>query len=104
MMGHKICFGGKNLDNYPKLIIIKWRWGTLSGVGEPILDLNIRYHCPIYCVLNLNKHKSTAFARHIWLYDRGDYASFANELTDTYWNLLKNNDINIYANNITEHI
>ena len=29
----------------------------LSGVGEPILDLNMRYHCPIYCVLKLNKHK-----------------------------------------------
>ena len=76
----------------------------LSGVGEPILDLNIRYHCPIYCVLNLNKHKSTTFTRHIWLYDRGDYASFANELSDTNWNLLKNNDINTYANNITDHI
>ena len=25
-------------------------------------------------------------------YDRGDYASFANELSDTNWNLLKNND------------
>ena len=70
----------------------------------PILDLNIRYHCPIYCVLNLNKHKCTTFTRHIWLYDRGDYASFANELSDTNWNLLKNNYINTYANNITEHI
>ena len=38
------------------------------------------------------------------LYDRGDYASFANELSDTNWNLLKNKDINIYANNINEHI
>ena len=76
----------------------------LSGVGKPILDLNIRYHCPIYCVLNLNKHKPITFTRHIWLYDRGDYASFANELSDTNWNLLKNNNINIYAKNITEHI
>ena len=75
----------------------------LSGVGEPILDLNIRYHCPIYCVLNPNKHKSTTFTRHIWLYDRGHYASFANELSDTNWNLLKNNDINIYAKQITAY-
>ena len=51
----------------------------LRGVEEPILDLNIRYHCPIHCALNLNKHKSTTFTRHIWLYDRGDWASFANE-------------------------
>ena len=27
----------------------------LSGVGEPFLDQNIRFHCPIYCVLNLDK-------------------------------------------------
>ena len=24
---------------------------VLSGVGEPFLDQNIRYHCPIYCFL-----------------------------------------------------
>ena len=27
----------------------------LSGVGEPIFDQNIRYHCPVYCVLNFDK-------------------------------------------------
>ena len=27
-----------------------------SGVGEPILDQNIRLHCPIYCVRNVNKN------------------------------------------------
>ena len=26
-----------------------------SGIGEPFLDQNIRFHCPIYCVLNLDK-------------------------------------------------
>ena len=26
-----------------------------SGVGEPFLDQNIRFHCPIYCVCNVNK-------------------------------------------------
>ena len=25
----------------------------LSGVGEPFLDQNVRYHCPVYFVLNL---------------------------------------------------
>ena len=24
----------------------------LSDVGDPFLDQNVRYHCPIYCVLN----------------------------------------------------
>ena len=27
---------------------------VLSGVGEPILDQNIRYHCPVYCVLSFD--------------------------------------------------
>ena len=69
----------------------------LRGIEEPILDLNIRDHCPIHYALNFNKHESTTFTRHIRLYDRGDCASFANELSDTNWNLLKNNDRNIYA-------
>ena len=28
---------------------------VLGGVGEPILDQNIRYRCPVYCVLNFDK-------------------------------------------------
>lgn len=27
----------------------------LSGVGVPFLEQNVRYHCPIYCVLNFDK-------------------------------------------------
>ena len=33
----------------------------LSGVGEPFLEQNIRYHCPIYCVFNFNKTKTPIF-------------------------------------------
>ena len=29
----------------------------LSTVGEPFFDQNIRYHCPIFCVLNFEKPK-----------------------------------------------
>ena len=29
----------------------------LNGVGEPFLEQNVRYHCPIYCVLNFSKTK-----------------------------------------------
>ena len=43
----------------------------LSGVGEPFLEQNIRYHCPIYCVFNFNKTVTASYERHIWLYDRG---------------------------------
>ena len=27
----------------------------LSGIGDPFLDQNIRYHCPKYCVFNFDK-------------------------------------------------
>ena len=27
----------------------------ISGVGDPCLDQNVRFHCPIYCVLKFNK-------------------------------------------------
>ncbi len=44
-----------------------------SGVSEPFLQQNIRYHCPIYGLLNLKKSKYKSFKRHIWLFDKGNY-------------------------------
>ena len=73
----------------------------ISGVGEPFLDQNIRYHCPVFCVLNFNKQKTNIFKRHIWLFDQGDYQALSNELRNTNW---EDADINKYTNNITEHI
>ena len=62
----------------------------LSGVGEPIFDQNIRYHCPVYCVLNFDKFTTPTYTRHIWLYDKGDYRSFSRDLTATVPPLCKN--------------
>ena len=76
----------------------------LSGVGEPFLEQNVRYHCPVYTVFNFDKHMSPVFTRHIWLYSKGNYQSFSNELRETNWDALKNNDIDIYAANVTEQI
>ena len=39
----------------------------LSGVGEPFLDQNIRYHSPIYCVYNFDKVITPSFSRQIYL-------------------------------------
>ena len=33
----------------------------LSGVGEPFLDQHVRYHCPVYFVLNFHKDVAPAF-------------------------------------------
>ncbi|MEW8546861.1 MAG: endonuclease/exonuclease/phosphatase family protein, partial [Candidatus Thiodiazotropha sp.] len=76
----------------------------LSGVGEPIFDQNIRYHCPVYCVLNFNKVITPVYTRHIWLYDKGDYQSFTRDLNNTDWKSLKNEDVDTYATNISECI
>ena len=35
--------------------------GLLSGVGEPVFDQHIRYHCPVYCVLNFDKFTQGIF-------------------------------------------
>ena len=76
----------------------------LSGVGEPFLDQNVRYHCPVYFVLNFHKNLAPAFYRHIMLFDRGDYQSLSRDIRETDWESLKSNDIDIYASNITNRI
>ena len=76
----------------------------MSGVGDPVLDQNIRYHCPVYCVLKCDKLTTPVYTRHIWLYDRADYESFSRDLNDIDWNSITNNDIDEYANNLTECI
>ena len=76
----------------------------LSGVGEPFLDQNVRYRCPVYFVLNFHKNVAPAFYRHIMLFDRGDYQSLSRDIRETDWESLKSNDIDIYASNITNRI
>ena len=57
--------------NYWFVFIFKKDIILLNGVGEPFLEQNIRYHCPIYCVFNFNKTVTASYVRHIWLYDWG---------------------------------
>ena len=45
----------------------------LSGVADPFLNQDIRFHCPVYGVLKFSKPKSKAFVRHIWSYENGNY-------------------------------
>ena len=87
------------------LVFTSYKTNILSGgVGDPFLEQNIRYHCPVSFVLNFNKNTSPIFHRHIWLFDRGDYNSFSQSIQETNWSMLKNDDINIYAKNVTEKI
>ena len=76
----------------------------LSGVGEPFLDQSMRYRCPVYFVLSYHKASTPISTRHIWLYDLGDYQSYARDLHETNWELVKDNDIDAYAKNIKDRI
>ena len=76
----------------------------LSGVGDPFLQQNIRYHCPIYVILKFSKPKKSSFERHIWYYDKGNYNDLRNKARQTDWESLKDNDIDIYANNISNRV
>lgn len=75
-----------------------------SGVSEPFLQQNIRYHCPIYGLLNLKKKKYKSFKRHIWLFDKGNYPLLRDKAASIDWNELHDNSLDIYCNNITSKI
>lgn len=77
---------------------------VISGVGEPFLEQNVRYHCPIYCVLNFNKTKTPIYTRNIYLYNRANYDDFKDEILRTDWDSLKDDDVDIYATNFTDKI
>ena len=75
-----------------------------SGVGDPFLDQNIRYHCPIFGIFNFSKVQSKSFKRLIWNYDTGNYDQLRNLAALTDWENLYNDDVNLHARNITDHI
>ncbi|KAK3085741.1 hypothetical protein FSP39_008065 [Pinctada imbricata] len=76
----------------------------LSGVGDPFLPNEIRYHCPVYAFLNINKPKRLSITRKIWLYKEGDYDAYRNDISNIDIDNIINNDPNESANRITDKI
>ena len=78
----------------------------LSGVADPFLNQDVRFHCPVYGVLKFSKPKSKAFVRHIWSYENGNYELLREKASAFDWQFLENDDldIDIYANNINSCI
>ena len=66
----------------------------LSGVGEPFLNQDIRYHCPIYGMFKFTKTKSKTFKRHIWNYEH-NYELLRQKASSFDWNSLHDEDIDI---------
>ena len=76
----------------------------ISGVGEPFLMQNIRYHCPIYCIFKFKKHIDKPFSRKIWLYDQGNYDDLRQMILEYDWKSVSNDDVNTYANQFSKTI
>ncbi|MCG8113035.1 MAG: reverse transcriptase domain-containing protein [Candidatus Thiodiazotropha taylori] len=76
----------------------------LSGVGEPFLNQDIRYHCPVFGVLKFTKPKSKVFEREIWNYKNGNFDLLREKATLVNWDSLKDGNIDIYADNILSTI
>ncbi|MCG7869675.1 MAG: endonuclease/exonuclease/phosphatase family protein [Candidatus Thiodiazotropha taylori] len=87
------------------LILTSNKHGVLlSGVGEPCLEQAVRYHCPIFCVLDFKKPVTKVFSRQVWLYDRGEYDALREEISNFDWQSLKHQDIDTYTKNVTDYI
>ena len=84
------------------ILVSNLRAVELSGVGEPFLMQDIRYHCPTYCVLKFKRHLAQAFSRKIWLFENGDYNAFRQAVSDYDWNTIIKEDVNLYANALTQ--
>ncbi|MEW8547708.1 MAG: reverse transcriptase family protein, partial [Candidatus Thiodiazotropha sp.] len=77
---------------------------VLSGVGDPFLSQDIRYHCPIYGIFRFSKPKLKSFSRHVWYYDRGNFNLLRDKASVFDWQSLQDDDINVYADNINVSI
>jgi hypothetical protein len=65
-----------------------------SGIGEPVLDQNLRFRCPIYVFLKFSKPCVKSLKRLIWLYEKGDYNLLRDKISATDWDQFKDNNIN----------
>ena len=76
----------------------------LQGVGDPFLDQQLRYHCPIYGFCKFSKPKAKAFTRHIWMYNNGNFSFLREKASSIDWHALENDDISFYASNLNTTI
>ena len=75
-----------------------------SGVGDPFLNQEMRYHCPVFGILKYVKPKTKAFIRHIYSYDKGNFNLLREKASSVDWNSLQDDNIDVYASNIESKI
>ena len=76
----------------------------LSGVDDPFLNQDLRYHCPIYGIFKFSKPKFKTFSRHVWYYEQGNFNLLRDKASLFDWGSLRDSDINVYADNINTAI
>ena len=57
----------------------------LSGVGDPFLDQELRYHFPIFDIFKFSKPKFKSFFRQMWRYEHGDYNLLRQKASSIDW-------------------
>ena len=68
------------------------------------MSQDLRYHCPVFGVLNFSKPRGKSYVRTTWSYDRGDYNLLKQKASLTDWESFYDTDINKHALGITNHI
>ena len=76
----------------------------LSGVGDPFLTQDVRYHCSVHGILNFSKPKCKSFVRRTWSFDQGDYNLLREKASTTNWEDMYDPDVNKHALNLSNHI
>ena len=76
----------------------------ISGVCDPFLSQEMRYHCPIFGIFKFSKPKRQSCQRFIWRYDQGDYNLLRQNVASFNWNTLQHQDINVYATALVDKI
>ncbi len=73
-----------------------------SGVADPFLNQEQRYHCPIFALFKFKKPKIKTFTRTIWLYEQGNYDELRQKVIETDWTTCFDEDISIHTNNFID--
>ena len=66
-------FNENSMSTIDLLFVTNKKSIITTGVGEPCLDLTMRYHCRVFGVFNFIKPKLKQIQRTIWRFDQGDY-------------------------------
>ena len=75
-----------------------------TDVGAPLLE-QVRYHLPVIGLLHHSSKPWTSYKRKIFLYDKGDFDSYRQQLTDVDWEtLFGHNDVDTIVDIITNTI